>query len=97
MPDEFPLQDRLHKDHPIRACFGCGADNISGLRLKSFVEGDEVVARWKPQPHHNAYPGYLNEGIACTLIDCHSACTASALEMLEKSRGCNVPKTGQGG
>jgi acyl-coenzyme A thioesterase PaaI-like protein len=70
------LQDRLHKDHPIRNCYGCGADNHGGLQIKSIEDGDEVVARWRPKPHHHAYPGYLNGGIASTLIDCHSAWTA---------------------
>jgi acyl-coenzyme A thioesterase PaaI-like protein len=84
MPDDIPLQDRLHKDHPIRSCFGCGADNREGLQIKSLEEGDEVVARWKAKPHHHAYPGYLNGGIASALIDCHSAWTASVAECREK-------------
>ena len=44
MSQEKPLQDQLHKDHPIRNCFGCGADNHGGLQLKSMDEGDEIVA-----------------------------------------------------
>ncbi len=79
-----PLQDRLHAEAPIRHCYGCGADNASGLKIKSFLEGDEAVSRWQPQEHHCSYPGYLNGGIACTLIDCHSAWTAFALECREQ-------------
>ena len=75
-----PLQDRLHPEAPIRHCYGCGADNANGLRIKSFIEGDQVVTTWRAQDHHCSYPGYLNGGIACTLIDCHSAWTALALE-----------------
>ncbi len=76
MHDFKPMQDRLHKDNPIRICYGCGADNERGLQLKSRVEGDELVAEWCPEPKHQAYPGYLNGGVAATLIDCHAAWAA---------------------
>jgi acyl-coenzyme A thioesterase PaaI-like protein len=95
MPTEIPLQDLLHQDAPIRHCYGCGADNHQGLGIKSFLEGDEGVSRWKAQEHHCAYPGYLNGGIACTLIDCHAAWTAFALECRERgvdmSRDAELP------
>jgi acyl-coenzyme A thioesterase PaaI-like protein len=84
MPNDLPLQERLHPECPIRACYGCGADNAHGLKIKSFLQGDEGVCRWRPEPHHCSYPGFLNGGIACTLIDCHSAWTALALESREK-------------
>lgn len=88
MSDSIPLQDRIHKDNPIRGCFGCGADNHGGLRIKSHVEGDEVVTRWRAEPHHQAYPGYLNGGIASTLIDCHAAWTAAVFEA--RDRGADL-------
>lgn len=84
MSNQLAVQDRLHKHHPIRACYGCGADNPQGLRLKSFIEGDEVVARWRPKNHHCSYPGFLNGGIASTLIDCHSASAAFAVDCRER-------------
>lgn len=84
MPTDIPLQDLLHKDAPIRNCFGCGADNRHGLGIKSFLEGDQGISRWKADEHHCAYPGYLNGGIACTLIDCHAAWTAFAVECRER-------------
>ena len=65
MGETSPLQDRLHPEAPIRHCYGSGADNASGLKIKSFLEGDEAVSRWQPQEHHCSYPGYLNGGIAC--------------------------------
>ena len=67
--DGSSLQDTYA---PHNACFGCGAANEQGLRIKSHVEGDEVVARWRPEPHHQAFPGVLNGGIIGTLLDCHS-------------------------
>jgi acyl-coenzyme A thioesterase PaaI-like protein len=87
MSDERPLQDQIHKDNPIRNCFGCGANNEHGLRIKSFNDGDDIVAHWKPHGAHCSYPGFLNGGIASTLIDCHSAWAAFALECRE--RGLN--------
>lgn len=80
----IPLQDQLHKDAPIRHCYGCGSDNSQGLHIKSFLEGDEGVSRWKGQEHHCSYPGYLNGGVSCTLIDCHSAWTVLALECRDR-------------
>jgi len=85
MKTTTPLQERLHASAEIRHCFGCGADNTGGLRIKSFLEGNEGVCTWHPEAHHCSYPGYLNGGIACTLIDCHSAWTAFALECRERN------------
>lgn len=84
MSKEIPLQDQLHRDAPIRHCYGCGADNPNGLHIKSFLEGDEAVGKWQAKPHHCSYPGFLNGGVACTLIDCHSAWTAFALECRDR-------------
>lgn len=84
MIDDIPLQDQIHKNNPIRNCYGCGADNEHGLQIKSFTDGDEVIAHWKPQENYCAYPGFLNGGIASTLIDCHAAWAAFALECREQ-------------
>jgi acyl-coenzyme A thioesterase PaaI-like protein len=68
------LQDRFA---PQDRCFGCGPANDKGLRIKSHVVGDEVVADWRPEPHHEAFPGVLNGGIVGALLDCHSNWTAA--------------------
>ena len=62
---------------PENMCFGCGPKNAQGLRSKSFVQGDEVVCEWRPEPHHLAFPGVLNGGICGALLDCHSNWTAA--------------------
>ena len=74
---------------PNNRCFGCGPANEQGLRIRSFVEGDEVVARWSPQPHHQAFPGMLNGGICGALLDCHGNWTAAHRLMAE--RGAETP------
>jgi acyl-coenzyme A thioesterase PaaI-like protein len=84
MSEGIALQDQLHPDAPIRRCYGCGSDNPKGLQIKSYLEGNEGIGKWKAQPHHCSYPGYLNGGVSCTLIDCHSAWTAFALECRDK-------------
>lgn len=68
------LQDRYA---PHNACFGCGPANDKGLRIKSRVVGDEVVAEFRPEKHHEAFEGVLNGGIIGTLLDCHSNWTAA--------------------
>lgn len=70
--NELSLQERYA---PRSACFGCGPANEKGLRIRSFASGggaEEVVCEWRPEPHHEAFPGMLNGGIAGSLLDCHS-------------------------
>lgn len=68
------LQQRFAPDS---ICFGCGPANARGLRIASRPEGDEVVAEWTPEPHHQAFPGVLAGGIVGTLLDCHGNWTAA--------------------
>jgi acyl-coenzyme A thioesterase PaaI-like protein len=71
----MPSLQELYAPH--NRCFGCGPANDKGLRIRSFPEGDEVVAAWTPEPHHEAFPGILNGGICGALLDCHSNWTAA--------------------
>jgi len=86
MSQEESLQDRYA---PSNICFGCGAANAKGLRIKSFVEGDELVATWQPEAHHQAFEGVLNGGIIGALLDCHSNWTACY--HLMKAQGLDKP------
>jgi len=74
---------------PTTRCFGCGPANEHGLRIKSRVQGDEVVADWQPSPHHQAFDGVVNGGIIGTLLDCHSNWTAAW--KLMSDRGLDSP------
>jgi acyl-coenzyme A thioesterase PaaI-like protein len=74
---------------PLGICFGCGAANDKGLRIKSFPVGDEVVCEWKAESHHQAFPGMLNGGIVGALLDCHSNWTAAWFLM--NKNGKSVP------
>ncbi len=58
-------------------CFGCGPANAKGLKIRSIAEGEIVVAEWRAESHHEAFPGMLNGGIIGSLLDCHSNWTAA--------------------
>jgi acyl-coenzyme A thioesterase PaaI-like protein len=78
---------------PHNECFGCGPSNPKGLRIRSFVEGDEVVAEWSgAEEHHQAFPGVLNGGICGALLDCHSN-WAAAYHLMKKSGASSPPCT----
>lgn len=63
---------------PRNRCFGCGASNEKGLRIRSFPAPDGgLVADWMPEAHHEAFDGVLNGGIIGALLDCHSNWTAA--------------------
>lgn len=70
---------------PNGMCFGCGPANVKGLRVRSFVRGDEIVATWRAEPHHEAFPGMLNGGIIGSLLDCHCNWTA-AWHLMQRNR-----------
>ena len=74
MDEAQSLQDQFA---PRLGCFGCGPANDKGLQIKSFVEGERVVARFQPRSHHQAYEGMVNGGIIGTLLDCHMNWTAA--------------------
>lgn len=74
---------------PLSQCFGCGPKNEQGLRIKSMVLGDKVVANFLPKQHHQAFLGILSGGICGTLLDCHSNWTAAYAIM--KQLGLDKP------
>jgi acyl-coenzyme A thioesterase PaaI-like protein len=67
--ERLSIQEMLN---PQGMCFGCGPANPIGLRLRSFVEGDDVVARVHLSPDHQNGYGIANGGIVATLLDCHT-------------------------
>jgi len=75
---------------PQSICFGCGPANEKGLRIRSFEVGGEYVAKWKPERHHEAFPGMVNGGIIGSLLDCHSNWAAAHYMM--KQKGAEKPE-----
>ncbi|MDQ5844680.1 MAG: PaaI family thioesterase [Acidobacteriota bacterium] len=74
---------------PRLACFGCGPANEKGLHVRSFPEGEVVIAEWTPKPEYEAFPGMLSGGIIGTLLDCH--CNWTAAYFLMKKSGLDRP------
>lgn len=62
----------------VAHCYGCGAKNDHGHRIKTHWEGEESVTRFTPEAHHTAIPGFVYGGLIASLIDCHSTGTAAA-------------------
>ena len=85
-------QSLQEKYAPHNACFGCGPANEKGLRIRSFVDGDDLVAEWVPEKHHEAFPGVLNGGIIGALLDCHSN-WAAAWHLMKVSKEDHPPCT----
>jgi acyl-coenzyme A thioesterase PaaI-like protein len=73
-------ENAFQDDYPdeLSHCYGCGRLNMDGLQLKSYWDGDETVARFRPRASHMAIPGYVYGGLLASLIDCHGTGSASA-------------------
>lgn len=70
----------------VAQCYGCGALNTHGHRIKTHWEGDESVTRFTPEPYHTAVPGFTYGGLIASLIDCHSTGTAAAAMYRDQGR-----------
>lgn len=79
---EKAFQDTYPDD--MSRCYGCGRLNPDGLQLKSYWDGDETVARFRPWPSHTSMPGFVYGGLLASLIDCHGTATASAAASRER-------------
>ena len=77
---------------PLSTCYGCGPANAKGLRIRSFVAGEDVVCDWTPEKHQEAFPGVLNGGIIGTLLDCHLNWTA-AHALMQRAGDGQLPST----
>jgi len=88
MARELSLQERYG---PESVCYGCGPANPQGLHIRSFPDGEEVIAEWQPEPHHHAFLNVLNGGVIGTLLDCH--CNWTAAYHLMGVRGAAKPPT----
>jgi acyl-coenzyme A thioesterase PaaI-like protein len=75
-PNAPAVQDFYPDD--FAQCFCCGRLNPNSHGLKSFAEGDEVVAHFLPLPHQISVPGFVYGGLIASLVDCHAMATAAA-------------------
>lgn len=75
------IQDLYPED--FSHCFGCGSKNSVGHHLKSYVEGEAVVAHYTPSPRHMSVPGFVYGGLLASLVDCHAMATAASSEIVD--------------
>ena len=60
----------MEKQPNSRMCFVCGIDNPIGLHLAFYTDDEgRCIARFRPRPEHQGYPGHLHGGIISTLLD----------------------------
>jgi len=74
------MQDNAIQDQYPEAfnhCFGCGQLNPMGHQLRTYLQGEETISKFTPEPHHTALPGYVYGGLIASLIDCHGTGTAA--------------------
>jgi acyl-coenzyme A thioesterase PaaI-like protein len=91
VPHEPSLQDRFA---PAGRCFGCGPGNPAGLHIGSHPDPSDasaLVARFVPEPVHEAFEGVVNGRILGTVVDCHANWTAAWTLM--RRRGASRPPT----
>jgi acyl-coenzyme A thioesterase PaaI-like protein len=89
IPRDAAVQDRYPDD--FAHCYGCGRLNERGLHIRSFRQGEEAVARFVPQAHHTAMPGWVYGGLVASLIDCHAMAAAAA----DAERRAGAPGEGE--
>lgn len=73
-------------------CYGCGTANPHGHHLKSYLVGDETIARFTPdRVYSGGVPDHLYGGMVASLLDCHGTASAAAYAAREKG---HVPGNG---
>lgn len=68
-------------------CYGCGKNNPAGHNLKSYLEGEDVVARFTPRAEYSGgVPNHVYGGMIASLLDCHGAASAAAFSYRAQNR-----------
>ena len=76
-----PAAVQDHYPDGFAHCYGCGRLNQHGHRIKTYRDGDDAVARFRPEPYHVALPGFVYGGLIASLIDCHGIAAAADAAM----------------
>ncbi|MGH1428666.1 MAG: PaaI family thioesterase [Arenicella sp.] len=74
--NDMAIQDQYQADYQV--CYGCGAQNDDGIQLKSYWQGDDVIAAYVPKARERGIEGFVYGGLIASLIDCHAIATAAA-------------------
>ena len=79
----------------VSHCYGCGRLNEHGHQIKSYWDGEEAICVYRPQPYHQAIPGFVYGGLIASIIDCHSTGTAAAAAYRAAGREMGTIRLGQ--
>lgn len=67
----------IQEENRLEQCFGCGTNNLKGLHIKSYWQGEESVSTFTAESHYSGgRPDIVYGGLIASLIDCHSVNTA---------------------
>jgi uncharacterized protein (TIGR00369 family) len=58
-----------HTFGPDQQCFGCGPTNRTGMQLRFFRDGDDVVTTFEAREGWEGAPGIVHGGLQATLAD----------------------------
>lgn len=50
-------------------CFGCCPDNMAGVAMTFYADGDDVVSVWRPRSEYQGWIDTLHGGIQAVLLD----------------------------
>ncbi|WP_336360561.1 PaaI family thioesterase [Haladaptatus sp. ZSTT2] len=71
------IQLAVQDSWPELTCYGCGPANHHGFQLKSYEDGEALVATVHPDTQYNAgFAQVLYGGYIASVIDCHAMWTA---------------------
>jgi hypothetical protein len=61
----------MEKQPNSRMCFVCGVNNPIGLHLAFYTDDEgRCIARFRPRPEHQGYPGQLHGGLISPFWTC---------------------------
>ena len=66
---ELPQITMPTGERPLEYCFGCGADNPIGLKLRPVYDGEKVVVRFTPRKQHQGWHNITHGGILYSILD----------------------------
>lgn len=54
---------------PEYKCFGCSPNNLAGVHMTFYEDGDEIISVWKPEHQFQGWHNTLHGGIQTLLMD----------------------------
>ncbi len=72
-------------------CYGCGRCNPQGHHLKSYLIGNESVAKFVADGRYSGgVPGHAYGGLVASLLDCHGTASAAAFQWQADNPGSDA-------